>query len=403
MDFNSNDFLGKPPGWLTKIGITIISGILCITFITSFFISYSDVLEAAIEVVPVTPPVLIKSKRDGQISKFFVKPGDSVVSGDAVAKLKTVAEYGDIMAIKEAVSQKTLPEELGLPKPTSIGSLQGTYSEYLGAYYGVRTIEKFYNNKIVNLLDDKIRESEGNAFSDVYNRLQTAKINNGIISLNHARMKILYEKGVISKAELEKSQLEYNKSLQEVNQLSSDYSKDSYSTNEKFESHVAAMEITSMKVLSEISIWEDRNIFTSPVNGMVFFLDVWSPFQSVKEGEELFGITPHVKSPLMGILRIPVHNSGKVHAGQKVIIKLHSFPYAEWGSLDGVLTDISSSPKGSQVPYYAAYVKIDSSANKLNTALSGKGSLSGYCDIILRENTLFKKLFIGFKETFDNY
>ena len=403
MEYDGNDFLGRPPGWLTRIGITMVASIIFIIFLASFVISYSDVLEAEIEVMPIAPPVLIKTKQNGQISQFFVDPGDSVVSGDVIAKLKTVASYDDIMAIKEAVTKQTIPEELGLAKPVSIGSLQGVYSEYLEAYYGVRTVEKFYGTNIINLLDNKLREAEDNAFSKIYNRFQTAKKNNEIIGQNHFRMKTLYDKGVISKAELEQSQLEYNKSLQEVNQLSSDYSKDSYSTSEKFEGRVADMEITMMKVLSEISVWEEQHVFTSPINGKVFFLDVWSPFQSVEEGEELFGVLPEVKSALMGIVKIPIHNSGKVRTGQRVIIKLNSFPYEEWGALEGILTEISTSPKGSDNPYYPAYVKIDSTDNKLNSALARRGNLSGYCDIILEENTLFNKLFIGLRKTFKSH
>ena len=402
MDFDSNTFLGRPPGWLTRIGITMVAVILFIILLASFVISYSDVLEAEIEIMPINSPVLLKTSRAGQISEFFVNPGDSVVSGDIIAKLNTVADYVDIMAIKEAVTKQTLPEELGFGKPTSIGSLQEAYSEYIKAFYGIRTIERFYDDDIENLLNNKIRDTEDRAFSDVYHKLQTAKRNNTLISQNHTRMEILYNKGVISKAELEKSQLEYNKSFQEINQLSSDHSKDSYSTNEKFEGHVAAMEITSMKVLSEISIWEERNVFISPASGKVFFLDVWSPFQSVEEGEELFGISPYAESPFMGIVRIPIHNSGKVRAGQRVIIKLHSFPYEEWGSLEGVLMDIPTSPKRFDKLYYPAYVKIDSSENNLKTSLSGKGSLSGYCDIILEENTLFTKLFIVLRKNFNN-
>jgi len=403
MNVESNDFLGRPPNGLTRIGITIVAVILCIVLFASFLISYSDVLEAEIEIMPLNPSVLVKSSRSGQISEFFVKPGDLVASGDVIAKLKTVADYLDIMAIKEAVTKRALPEELGFNKPTSIGSLQEAYSQYILAFHGIRTIERFYDDDIGNLLHNRIKDTEDKAFSDNYQKLQASKRNNALISRNHSRMETLYNKGVISKAELEKSQLDYNKSFQEINQLSADYSKDSYSTNEKFEGHVANMEISSMQVLSEISIWEERNVFISPVNGKVFFLDVWSPFQSVDEDEEIFGISPNFESPFMGIVKIPIHNSGKVRAGQKVIIKLHSFPFEEWGSLEGVLMEISNSPKRFDELYYPAYVKIDSSKNKLRTTISGEGNFSGYCNIILEENTLFNTLFIGLRKTFNNH
>lgn len=399
MESDAANFLGRPPSWLTRMGVGIVGGILSIIFLASFIISYSDVIEAEVSVMPISPPIFLKTNKSGQISEFFVHAGDSVSRGEIIAKLKTIEDYEDILAIKKAVSKLTIPEELDLTKPTSIGSLQEVYSEYLKAYYGIKTIEKFYSSKIENLLDDKKREAKGLGFNDVFQKLQASKRNNLIISQNHTRMRTLFDKGVISKSELEKSQMELNSSLQEINQLSDEYSKDSYTKNERFEGSVAEIEITSLKVLSEISIWEDQNIFTSPIDGKLFFLDIWSPFQSVKRDEELFGIAPYTESSFMAVAKIPIHNSGKVIIGQQAIIKLHGFPYEEWGTLEGTISEISKTPKQFENLNYIAYISIKSKDSYLEKSISEKGSLLGNCDIILKKNTLFEKVFFNVKKT----
>ncbi|MGB6153610.1 MAG: HlyD family efflux transporter periplasmic adaptor subunit [Pricia sp.] len=403
MDFNNKDFLGRPPGKLTGIGMQMVAGILGVVFIASLIVGYRDVLEAQIEVMPVSPPVIVKTKRQGQISKFLVRPGDSVLPGQTLARFKDPADHEDLKVIQQAVAKKSLPEEPGSRKPFVIGTLQDAYSEYVKAYHGVEMIEKFYDNTIANLMEDTIRISHGDAFSNTYKRLQTARSTSVLVGRNHSRMKTLYGKGVISKSELEKSQLEYNRSLQQVNQLNSEYVTDTYSTNEKFGDLFTAMEIASMNLLSEISLWEEKNLLVSPVSGRVYFLDVRSPYQWVDEGEELFGVVPDRKSPLIGIVKIPIHNAGNVREGQQVIIKLHSFPFEEWGILRGIITEISASPKRADEEYYPAYVKIDSTANNLKGRINGKGTLSGRCDIILEESTIFKKLFMGLRKNIDNY
>jgi len=196
--------------------------------------------------------------------------------------------------------------------------------------------------------------------------------------------------------------LEYNRSLQEVNRLRSDYTTDTYRTNEKFKGRFTEMEIASIKVLSEIALWEEKNLVVSPVYGKVSFFDVRSPYQWVDDGEDIFQVLPDQESPLIGILKVPIRNAGNVREGQKVMIKLHSFPFEEWGILEGVITEISVSPKRADGPYYPAYVQIDSKVNALKSRMSGKGTLSGRCEIVLEQNTLFKKLFMGLRKNLND-
>jgi len=78
MDFDSKDFIGRPPGRLARIGIQVVASILCIVLVASLIVEYRDVMQAQIEVMPVLPPIVLKTKRTGQIASFLVDPGDSV-------------------------------------------------------------------------------------------------------------------------------------------------------------------------------------------------------------------------------------------------------------------------------------------------------------------------------------
>lgn len=403
MEFENNEFLGRPPGLLSKIGIRVVSAILCVVFLASMLISYRDTIEAEIEVRPLKPPILVKTKRHGQISKISVVSGEFVFRGQQLAKFDNPANYDDLKAIKEAVAKNSLPEELGCKKPTSIGDLQEVYSQYLSAYYQVNLIEQFYDTPINDLLQDTLRLSLGKGFPDAYERLQMAKNTNNLVGKNHSRMKTLFSKGVISQAELEKSKLEYNRSLQTVSELNRDYVTDAYRTNLEFNSKFMNLQIASLKMLSEISLWEERNLLVSPIDGKVSFMDVRSPFQWVGEGEEMFGIVPVGDTPLIGTIKVPISNSGNVRVGQKVIIKLYSFPFEEWGVLQGTIGEISASPKQVNEQYYPAHVLINAAEKNLILGMKERSALLGHCEIILEESTVFKKLFLSFKKEFNRY
>ena len=73
------------------------------------------------------------------------------------------------------------------------------------------------------------------------------------------------------------------------------------------------------------------------------FQKYWSIGQYVTPGEEVMTIIP-VENQLVGKLLLPTAKSGKVKIGQKVNIKLDSYPYIEFGVVQGTVQAISMMP-----------------------------------------------------------
>jgi HlyD family secretion protein len=95
---------------------------------------------------------------------------------------------------------------------------------------------------------------------------------------------------------------------------------------------------------NSIEKWEFNYLLESPTEGRIVFTRMWSANQSVSAGNTVFTIIPEVKSKLVGKLLLPVGGAGKVQVDQTVNIKLHSYPYKEYGMLSGKVHSISDIP-----------------------------------------------------------
>lgn len=95
----------------------------------------------------------------------------------------------------------------------------------------------------------------------------------------------------------------------------------------------------------KIATWEKLYVLKSPISGKLVYFNIWSVNQFVKNGELIFIVVPDSKSEKY-ILRavIPTYKSRKIKPGLRVLIKLHEYPYQEYGMLEASiqsLTDVS--------------------------------------------------------------
>ena len=107
-------------------------------------------------------------------------------------------------------------------------------------------------------------------------------------------------------------------------------------------------------------------------------------------------IVPLEKQEMIAKLTLPVHNSGKLKAGQTVNIKLNNYLYQEYGMLKGVVKTISVMP---QHDSYSVEVSLP---NQLLTTyqkkLDYKEEMQGTADIITEELSILDRVFYQFRE-----
>ena len=103
------------------------------------------------------------------------------------------------------------------------------------------------------------------------------------------------------------------------------------------------METAFKNMRTELNQWIQNFAIVAPYEGKASFSKYWSIGQYVTPGEEVMTIIP-VENQLVGKLLLPTAKSGKVKIGQKVSIKLDSYPYMEFGLVQGIVQAISLMP-----------------------------------------------------------
>ena len=150
------------------------------------------------------------------------------------------------------------------------------------------------------------------------------------------------------------------------------------------------METAFKNMRTELNQWIQNFAIVAPYEGKASFSKYWSIGQYVTPGEEVMTIIP-VENQLVGKLLLPTAKSGKVKIGQKVSIKLDSYPYMEFGLVQGIVQAISL------MPYEKNYLVDVSLPHGLRTnygkTLQFSQEMPGTADIITEEMTLFDRIY----------
>ena len=91
---------------------------------------------------------------------------------------------------------------------------------------------------------------------------------------------------------------------------------------------------------TQIDEWKPSYILSTPQAGHVSFVNMLQVNQELQEGQLVCYISPGY-SQYYAETYIPQTNFGKVNVGQKVMLRLPSYPYQEYGSVQGRVRFVS--------------------------------------------------------------
>jgi multidrug efflux pump subunit AcrA (membrane-fusion protein) len=416
---NGSNFLNIEPGYILRRGTAYMFVFFFLVLILAGIISFNQVVKGSVTLTSKNPPVEIKVKRDGKLSAIYYKPGDSIVAGDIVAVLDNPASQKDITFLKERLGKdflKVLSLDALLtefPVNLSLGtSLQAAYNRFLEEYHNLILENTLGHNQIMEQGLLQNIDNQGSILNSKEEEFQLMENSLSISTENINRHRQLFEKGVISKFDLEKVELEFTEKnrqysllKQQMIQLQADKSRAKNdleilrtSEERKLSLQEAELVFARQNLLNEISAWEDKNLIISPVAGRLSYNQVWGEHQNVEEGEVVFTIVPYMRKDLLGKCIVPVQNSGQIDRGQKVYLKLDNYPYREWGMIKASVKSISEVPSRAEVPAYIVYLDVDSLVTSYGKELILHQELIGTAEIVLEEVTLLKRIFYQFRQ-----
>jgi multidrug efflux pump subunit AcrA (membrane-fusion protein) len=141
--------------------------------------------------------------------------------------------------------------------------------------------------------------------------------------------------------------------------------------------------------IKEIYDWKNRYIMISPISGQVSFAGVIENGQRISPGQELFYINPDHPS-FFGTVSISQNLIGKVRIGQRVLIKLRSYPYEEFGALEGKIQSIGNVIYKNGV--YTSQVRIFENEKSKQKGVQLRNGMIADAEIITVEASVFKRI-----------
>ncbi|MGK9119056.1 HlyD family secretion protein [Olivibacter jilunii] len=363
-------------------------------------IKYPEVILTDLKINSLNSPKSLIAHQNGKLSELFVKDGQFIEDNEILAFVESTGNPYDIMrldsilrTLKVSINSKSFPIDYDFPSNLALGEVQEAFQNFYKDYILFKSSTlKGYQTENLELLKKDLKNLKF-LESKLLEQKQLKQLEQKNYESEYSAYKKLFDKKVISRSEFER---------QENNYLSSKYpiqEADISILNNQSLYNSKVKEITELEqtiheqklnfvqsinqCLSETSRWIYQHVIKSPVSGRVSFSGIIQKYQNVQENQELFAVNPG-NSQFFGEILIPQYNTGKVRTDQKVIVKLQSYPFEQYGLIWGKLTYISD------VTYkdngFMAKVTLESS--KIRKDIILKSGMQGQAEIVTDDVSL---------------
>jgi len=407
------EILGTPPGWLVRWGTFVVFVCVAALLGVATIISYPDVVSARIRITPSAPPVDVFVRTDGHIAGFFARDSQFVKEGFVLVALQSSAQYADVKRLSAHLDYwlQCVPDSLEKIQPLEnleIGELQTDYSVFLQAM-DIYRFGKSDKSSSVRIGMDAIKQQVAKLNqSIVVDQKAERRMQSQLLSAKelYQRQRELYDAGGISRNDLEKERqrvddlerqldaLEDNilRKQNEITSLNKSRSDASFNEEESELTAAGRVRQSLSNLKAALDRWKQTYLVTAPIEGQVslnanFFVDK----QYVRQGQQLLVIIPPQNEKVVGRLLLPIAYSGKVHSRQRVVIKLDSYPYSEFGTLRGFVYSKSLVPKDDK--YAVIVVLPDGLKTTFRKPIAFEQQLEGSAEIITDEKRLLQRIY----------
>ncbi|MDR0798298.1 MAG: HlyD family secretion protein [Dysgonamonadaceae bacterium] len=404
------DILSRPPHLLVRSGISVICAVILLLIAGSFFFKYPDIVTGEIVITTKNPPVWLIAKTNGKIKELNCSDKQSVKSGEILAVIENPAETADVLSLKAFIRDFTGRDTARhvstlLPENLQLGNIQNVFSTFIKA-----TTD--YNNFLSLGATQKEKEALNTQISvhktytfNLRKQLELKQKELEIAQSAYEREKHLFEKGTISKAEMETAEsawLNARQSLQQIKttiasdqvesaQLQESLSKLDIQYQREQNSLLSNQQTAINELQTAIENWEQTYLLASPINGTVTFNTFWTNNQFVNPNDKVLAVIPENSGKIIGRIKSPEAMSGKIREKQRVNIKVNGFPYMEYGTLQGEVKAISLVP--SENNYLIEVALTDGLTTNTGKTLGFTGELSGMAEVIVDDRSLFNRIF----------
>lgn len=355
--------------------LVMASGLIGFMAWASWF-EIDQTVRATGQIIPGTRTQIIQTADGGVLSEILVHEGQVVQAGERLALLekdRSHAAYSETQA-KVASVQTALVRahaEAQQRPPVFAPALQ-RYPQFIQA-------QMAHYQQRRQTLDDE---------------LQAQRLALKLALEEHQLNLNLFKTGDVSKVEVLRTQRQVSEIESRLQAILNKYQQEARQEVIRLEDELSSHQY---KLEERQSVLEHTEL-TTPTAGIVKYLKVNTVGGVLRAGDELMQISP-TDSDMVIEAKVNPADIGQLHTGLPVAIKFDAFDYSTYGTLQGVLTYISSdtlnetSPTGVSTSYYRAHVQLSPTTAhaKLRTDML-KNGMTASIDIQTRRRSIMSYL-----------
>jgi multidrug resistance efflux pump len=396
------------PVWIFRYGISVLFALLCLMIFLSATISYPDEITTTLKINSINSPRSIVAKHTGKIVELLVPEGDSVKACQPLAYMESTANPHEIEKLRDElkVIQKSLigNREIVISLITyyNLGEVQTSYQEFYQSFLDFRSTQGdgyYYRNKI--LLEKDIN-SLGKVHNELLEQERLQKLEMANSEEEYQSFCKLFKAKVISRSEFRLQENKYLSTKYPQHQSRTSMIANEVTVNAKRKEILDISRVMTEqkgrflqslnRCVIELDQWILDYVLTSPVSGKITYVGPIQKNQNVKIGEELFTINSGSTS-FFGELDIPQFNMGKIDVGALALVRLKSYPYQEYGMIQGQVTYISDVAQKDSL--FVGRISLDhfERGNYKKSKIVLKNGMQAQVSIITKEATLLQRIY----------
>jgi HlyD family secretion protein len=414
-----DEILSAMPGGLLRWGISGVFLTLMVLLGVSWYIAYPDVVTGRIALTTLTPPVRLVARTGGEVARVFAADGARVRAGDPLVLMKNPAELADVRALTAALAELEpalrrngrLPD-LSFGRQLALGSLQPAYSALQQAVgdYRLAQDEQFYAQKLSSARAQVADLETMRGRLEAQQALVQEQL--GLSDRARARTRQLVQRGLAAPADVDKSEEDYLQKRYAVetgrtaltsNEVQLANQRSALLDLEQRRSDDGQRGLVSLRnahhaMQAAITGWEQENLLRAPVAGTVSYFRELHENQYAGAAEPILAVVPS-GSGLVGRVTLNGNGAGKVEAGQRVIIRFESYPYHEYGTVEGRVVRVSQLgyQADTRAPEMTTYQVEVSMPKGLVTSygrhLEFRQEMRGDVDVVTQDMRMLQRIF----------
>ena len=361
---------------LLVVKLSIFIGVFGIV-VWAAFAELDIVVSARGEIVSESDVEKIQHREGGILDALLVSEGSYVYQGQEIARLRALERDGELATKRVEMIESAMEIErlnaLTYGEPPNFH--QHSDDDALISFHQRIWLEEDASNRKIDALLEHDIAHKSALIASMKTRLKSSRQQLGIIAEQSVIKEQLYEEDIIPYLQVLDTRIQVKNMEREIQNLQEAILNEGFAldkvkkqldeTRAKRKAEYLA-KLSEAKKKSKITREQlpniedqvERLVVTSPIDGYVNEIHYNYKSAVISAGESIADISP-VRSALIGEAKIPRKDIGFVEVGQFVRVKMDTFPFTKYGSLEGEVTAISkNSYEEKEQMFYIAKVAL---------------------------------------------